>query len=753
MIHDIASGVVAHWRLSAVLVGIGTVLGFAGLMQLSFDVSPNAVFASENQTSRDLDQLYADFGHDDNDIVVVLEGDSLFRPDSLRGLRDLRDQLRLIDDVEGVSSVFDLRDRRSGVLMIPRFLREDVDVDVLRKRVTSHPIAVSQFVSQDGRMLVMLIRVAGESLPLSKLSQVVRDAENCTQDYEGRTGQRVLLAGHLAVRAETLVSLRESMVKGSILATMLSALVALVLFRGWLPVLICCLPPGLGVVWTLGAMGWAGQQIGALGTMIPTLVMVIGLTDSVHLLLEANRQLVAGKDRCKAISMMLRRIGPACLLTSVTTVIGFGSLVLSETYSVKQFGICAALGSSLALLADLMVLPLLLRFANASTLIKRHEATERQLSGSMDWISKFPVRHARPIALFGVVACVVLLIPAFRQSPDIIWTETLPSDSDATIALVRADEAMGGALRAYVVVEWPDGSGLIEDETLRVVGEIHQAILATDGLSAPFSILNVLASVPGGDRAARYRQLKRITDSGMARLVNEPKRMLVVSALVPNDGAAALGARVLELENTLQELQQRHPQYNVHVTGTVVAAARNMRSFIGDLGKSIAVASVVIFFVLTLAFRSLRMGLISIVPNAFPLLVTAAGLVVLGYPLQITSALTFSLCLGLAVDDTIHVMIRYRQLSLENQLDGEQVIVETIRHVGPALAITTAILVTGFGAMLVSPMPGIQMFALLSCMILLTAFVGDLLVLPAMLVVFGRSEEDSLGESVPANHP
>ncbi|MGI9471645.1 MAG: efflux RND transporter permease subunit [Rubripirellula sp.] len=741
MFQAVARGMVLRWKWSAAFVSLVTLLALAGFAQLSFDVSPNAVFTSENQTSRELDRLYADFGHDDNDIVVVLEGDDFFTVDKLNQLRELRDQLRAVPEVEGVASLFDLRDRRSGLLLVPRYLRETADSDSLRQSVAEHPIAANQFVSGDGRMLVFLIHVAGESLPLSKLSVVVADVEECAREFERQTGQRALLAGHLAIRAETLVSLRQSMVTGSLFATAISALVALILFRGWLPVLICCTPPVLGVVWTMGAMGWTGQQIGALGTVIPTLVMVIGLTDAVHLLLEANRQLSAGNDRPEAIYQMLRRIGPACLLTSVTTVIGFGSLTLSETYSVQQFGLCAALGSALALLSDLLVLPLLIRMANPGTLIKRHQSTERQLRGSMDWIAMFPTRYSRPIALIGIIGCLLLVVPAFRQSPDIIWTETLPADSDATIAINRADSVMGGALRAYVVIEWPQDVTLTDNETLRVAGEVHQAILNTEGMEAPFSVLNILASVPGKDRQTRYRQLKRITDSGMDRLVNESRRRLVVSALVPNDGAARLDRRVVQLERLLDGVVEDHPDFDVHVTGTVVAAARNMRSFIGDLGKSIAVASVIIFIVLTVAFRSLRMGLISIVPNAFPLLVTAAGLVLLSYPLQITSALTFSLCLGLAVDDTIHVMMRYRQLKDEGKLANTEIVAETIRHVGPALAITTAILVTGFGAMLVSPMPGIQMFALLSCIILLTAFVGDLLVLPAMLVVFGRKAD------------
>ncbi len=751
------------WKLITCLIIAGSVFAVVGLLKLSFDVSPNDVFLSDNTASQQLQQLYRDFGHEDNEIVIVLEGDSLFEPDGLEQLRLYRDQLVDLPKITRVGSIFDLRDRRTGLLLVPRYLHPDFDVAKLKTQITQHPIGKNQLVSQDGSMLVLVVRVAGQSLPLSVLSAAVADVQKVSQSYEATTGCKPLLAGHLVIRAETLESLRVSMVNGSLFATLVSACVALILFRGIWPVLICCAAPALGVLWTLGAMGWAGQQIGALGTVIPTLVMVIGLSDAVHLLLETRRQLAVGKTRDQAIMLMLSRTGPACLLTSLTTVIGFGSLLASQTQSVQQFGLCAALGSSFALLADLLVLPILIRHVSPRKLAGRNtsqndltkDCGELPISAWTGWIAYFALKHAKILAAFGIAVSIVLIIPAFRQEPDIIWTETLPRNSDATLALQRADEVMGGALRAHIIVQWPVQRQVSDAETLRVAGEVHQAVLQTEGISGPFSVLNVLETIPIKNLDARYRQARRLADEQLMRIVNEPKRRLVVSAQVPNEGAAVLETHLKPLETRLLEIEGRHPGYTIHVTGTVVAAARNMRSFIGDLGLSLAVASVLIFVVLTFAFRSLRLGLISIVPNALPLLVTAAGLVLWGYPLQITSALTFSLCLGLAVDDTIHVMMRYRQLiapgndpksvSSDQTVPGQEsddgwAIRETINQVGPALAITTAILVSGFGAMLISPMPGIQMFSLLGCIILVTAFVGDLLILPAILFVFARKK-------------
>ena len=742
------------WKLISCLVFAGTVLAFLGLWRLSFDVSPNDVFMSDNATSKQLEQLYEDFGHEDNEIVIVLEGDTLFDPDGLEKLRQYCDQLDQLPAIVSVSSLFDLRDRRTGLLVVPTYLHPDFDVEKLKTQVTKHPIGKNQLVSQDGSMLVVVARVAGKSLRLSTLSAAVSEVQEVSHKYESQTGNKPLLAGHLVIRAETLESLRSSMVSGSLFATLISALVALILFRGLWPVLICCAAPALGVLWTLGAMGWAGQQIGALGTVIPTLVMVIGLSDAVHLLLETRRQLVIGKTRDEAMMQMLCRTGPACLLTSLTTVIGFGSLLLSETQSVQQFGLCAALGSSFALLADLLVLPILIRYTSSQRIVGKYAQTESPVSAWTGWVARFPLNHAKPLAVFGIVISTVLLVPAFQQNPDIIWTETLPQHSDATKALQRADAVMGGALRAHIVIQWPETREVSHRETLRVTGEVHQAVLQTHGINGPFSVLNVMETIPIKNHEDRYRQTQRLAGTRMARLVNENSRRLVVTAQVPNDGAAKLEENLMPLESRIAEIEKRHPGYSIHVTGTVVAAARNMRNFIGNLGMSLAVASAIIFVVLTLAFRSLRLGLISVIPNALPLLVTAAGLVLLGYPLQITSALTFSLCLGLAVDDTIHVMMRYRQLVSERNIDhpqkGDKVgtvdvrdsawaIRETIHQVGPALAITTAILVSGFAAMLISPMPGIQMFSLLGCIILVTAFLGDLVILPAILFVFGEN--------------
>lgn len=437
---------------------------------------------------------------------------------------------------------------------------------------------------------------------------------------------------------------------------------------------------------------------------------------------------------------MLIRIGPACVLTSLTTMIGFGSLAFSLTDSVQTFGLWAALGTTLVMLADILVLPTIMQCVPRRFMI-RGQTKRYTFALWIDWIVAPTLRRPAIMTVCSVLLCGALIVPALAQHPDIIWTETIPDDSLSTVAMRRADDKLGGALVAYVVIDWPDDLEFPDRRITNVTAETQLILQNARDFDGPFSVLNVLAAAPGSSAAKRYQSFRRAPSEMRQRIINTAEHCLVVSARVPNDGAAALNERVRLIDAELDELGKRFPEFGFTVTGTVVAASRNMNTIILDLARSLAIAAVLIFFVFAIAFRSFKVGLLSVIPNALPLLVTAAGLKLLGFPLQITSAVTFSLCLGLAVDDTMHVLIRYRA-ARKFGCDAVTAIHKTIRDVGPALVVTTLILLAGFAAMMTSPMPGIRLFAGLSALTLVAALIGDLLIFPALLVFASSKTRD-----------
>ncbi len=308
----------------------------------------------------------------------------------------------------------------------------------------------------------------------------------------------------------------------------------------------------------------------------------------------------------------------------------------------------------------------------------------------------------------------------------------------------RPTTSIGGALAAYVMITWPEDESFPSQSILAAAAQTQAILRDSPEFNAEFSILNLLAVAPGQGIHEKYRIINQASTNKLDRVLRTKNRSLLVSARVPNDGAFALNQRLRFVERRLDDLADQFPGFEFTLTGTVVAASKNMNAIIVDLARSLAIAAALIFVVLTIAFRSLTIGCLSVIPNVLPLLVAASSLHLLGLPLQITAAVTFSLCLGLAVDDTIHVLMRFRAVQV-HEPNPLRAMEQALSQVGPALVVTTLILLGGFVALSTSPLPSIRLFSILSAAILVAALVGDLVLFPAMLV-FGTRKPKQPGE-------
>ncbi len=501
--------VTAHPKACALVAVVLTLVLGAGLPRLGFDVRPNATITSDNQASRDLEVLTSRFGADDNDVVVMVEGRGLLEWENLQALRQLRDQIREIPEVETVASLFDLRKRGSSLApVIPKYATDDFAADRLQAELMRHPVAANQLISDDGEMLVMWVRIAGGALPVSTIASVVDSTFQYARQYEQASGAKVWLAGHPAVRADVLVLLRRAMFISCSAAAVASFFVALMLFRAVVPVLVVVAAPTIGSIWAFGLLAWCGVPVGGLMTALPNLIFVIGLTDAVHLLLDGQRHLRAGRTRPHAVYRMLIRVGPACFLTALTTMIGFGSLTISRSESVQNFGFWAALGTTLVVIADVLVLPTIMHWVPTRHLI----AGRAEQAGLTAWLDRLiapTLRYPRLTTALAIVLCLLMIGPALSQSPDIIWTESIPDDSSSTMAMRRADEKFGGGLLAYVMITWPEDLVFPDKAITRATSRTQRILADKPEYEAPFSILNVLAGVQGSSLDDRYRSFRR----------------------------------------------------------------------------------------------------------------------------------------------------------------------------------------------------------------------------------------------------
>jgi predicted RND superfamily exporter protein len=270
-----------------------------------------------------------------------------------------------------------------------------------------------------------------------------------------------------------------------------------------------------------------------------------------------------------------------------------------------------------------------------------------------------------------------------------------------------------------------------------VLRRVHSLADDSAALNTPASLLTVLESItrPGDDPRGQLRHLERMPDETLSRFLRVDQRRAAVALHSPDIGAARLAPDFERADQQLAQIEMEYPGYRLHLTGTMVVAARNVYQMIGDLARSLTLAGVIIFGMMAVLFRSLLLAALSIVPNVFPQAITASLLVWFDEPLRMTSVLTFSLCLGLSVDDTVHFLMRFRRERAAG-LKLRAAILRSFDTVGGVMVTTSLVLIGGFLAMTVSRMPGVRTFAVLSTVTLLAAIVGDLVMLPALLLTF-----------------
>ncbi|MEM8678642.1 MAG: MMPL family transporter [Planctomycetota bacterium] len=713
-----------------------TAFAVVGMTRLGIEGDNRSMFRSHTTAFADYEQLRESFGTHENDLIVLIESDDIFDEGTLAAIHMIHSEADELEDVEDAMSIFTMRKSRRIGRYIPPILHPELTqdkIDRVRDQVLQHPLAKGQLICESGKTSIIVLKLASEDPRL--VSRVTGRVEDIIHRANPPETTRVTLTGFPKLRLEVIKAVQRDFLYLGGVAIGLSALVAIVLFRQWTAILIVCIAPLAGVIWTLGLMGWVGEPLNILNAIVPTIVLVIGFTDSVHLMFQVRRDRDEGLAPIRASLFALRRVGPACVLASVTTAIGFASLAIAEDQLLQRFGVTCAVGALLAMTAVLTLVPVITSTRLGLRCVTRDAQvawpwTGRLAESVIDRILAAPL----PTAAFGIVLTAVLLLFASQLKPDFHFTKSLPPNNAAFLGLQRCDDSIDGITPINVLIQVPEDEKLSDPQVYEVLASVHAAIEEQEGVSYPISLLSMLQSLPGRSPApaSRLRELVYLPKSQRAKFLNTSDRSLRVMACVKDLGAAELLPICESLKGRLATIAYEHPGYEMKVSGMSVVSAYRVRQMITDLIYSLTTAAVLILVLLTLAFRSFWLGLVSVIPNAIPLVATAAILSLAGEPLRYASVVCFCISLGLAVDDTIHFLWRYRRQSRE-LTDRVAAIRKTFLLMAPALVTTTVLLLIGFGAAIFSPVPTLRVFGGTACLAILWALAGDLVVLPALL--------------------
>jgi hypothetical protein len=732
-----------HPAAAGALMVVLLAVAALGLTRLRIDFSSTSFYGGDHEAVRVLEDFRTRWGPDDDVVMVIVEaeaGDLLTR-DRLATIERLAGQLSALPDVRAVTSVASQRVVLPGTRLddaVP--LRDLPPIDpagpFTRDELLSGLPFVPLLLSPDGRLSAIVVRLGFSSDDLARVVPAVDGIANVMESFDGPPGLRLLMAGVPAVRASFITLTLRDQARLVPLSLGLMGVALFWVFRQFHGVLLPGAAALIPLVLLLGTMGWTGEPIGLLNQAYFTLIPVLAVADAVHLLSRYHEERVRLPPRA-AMLEAVDHAGLACTFTTATTMAAFASLAIGGTPMLRAFGLYAAAGMLVAWAAAFVLVPLALRIVPGRAPV---DAPRRWLAR----VASIAVQHPLAIVLTAIVIGAVMLVEARAVVVDNRLSSLLEAEHPVRMAGALLDRSLGGTFSLEVELVGPDdaflqpgsiGATAAFEDWATSQGGVRTVIGPGRSLEAMSAATGTLLDSPANIRAVVDRLSVFVDPADVLGPAYDRAR---VSIRVAEPGGRAFQAMAATV---LAEATATFEPFGITpvVTGTTLVAYAGVNRLAHNLRLSLLSTFAVVSVVFLMLFRSLRIMLVALAPNVLPFVAGYGALGVLGVDLDPLSGVILAFGLGIAVDDTIHVLSRIREQVRAGD-DERAAIGEALRHSGRAVTITSVVIAAGLGLNVLSSFPPLQLLGILGAFVMLTALACDLLLLPALLVLVGGAE-------------
>jgi hypothetical protein len=761
------------------LVGILLVLGLTGGLgyfaaQVRPDYSIELLFPTFDRSRREYEHFKRLFPFEDAHALVVVEAADLFTPAGIRRVAALEESLARIPGVletQGLTTVRDLVEAGETIKMERLFPKADLPPEEIARRratATTDPLFAWTLAHPDGHATTIRVTLTKEQAGKDALrTEFMLRARKVLAEHDasaraaGAT-QRLTLNGLPVIRSEFTEMINLDLGRLFPVALLLILVLLWVAFRSVGEVLAALLTIIFSAVWSAGVMGLAGVPLHVLTQITPIIVMIISISDTVHLVDHARECRAAGQDRRRAIVAALADGAVPCLLTEITIAGGFLSLIANDMVAIQQFGLVTAAGVLLAWVANVTVLPLALSFVGlkAAPVTASAPATTRALARFIAGIENVVVRRPGRVVLVTLLITVGAVAIATRVGREYYSYDDLRPRSQLARNLRYVEKVHGGVVPMAIHVEVKDpaarkADAMLEPAALALLdrltqkteaelpGEVRNAASLSKYLRKAHRLLagaEIARESPlPKSRALAVQELLAIDDPAALRnLVSFDRSAASIYVMMPDHGSSR-ATKVIARLNRVYAAEAASTPYQVTLTGIYGIADGIYRSMVGGFLLSLGIAVLVSFGVFCLVLRSWRLGLLALVPNVLPLVLTLGLMSLLRIDVKPTTVLIFSITLVIADDDTIQYLSRFRARFMELLAAGDPdphrgAALGVLRQTGLPMLVTTVAVTLGFLTLMLSEFLALANLGLLIGVSLLTAVFADLFLSPLMII-------------------
>lgn len=721
-----------------------------GMKSLKMVVGPEVWFEKDAPILKELDEFSRTFGNDETVVIALhTEKGDVFTPKTIKAVQKLTDELYEVEDVirvESISNYNHIDAVEDEIIIVPLFDDEaqytQPQLDQKRNTVKKTDELMGKMISKDLKTTLIFTHMKPYFKGHPNHTVIHQQVEKLKDKYQSED-YRILISGSVPVAA---IGKKISMADISLYSPLFLLMVILLLyfyFRSLGGVVIPLIVISLTLMTTFGIMGHMNLKFNMLTFITPLALMAIAIADSIHFISAFYRSRMK-EDKEEALKHSFGKNFYPTLVTSLTTAFGFFSLATVELIPIRTLGLVSGMGTLIAWVISILVVIPLLSYMDS----KGRNSHSLQLSKeSISTIVDFIFENKYKVLSGFTITILLAVLMSSRTQVNFNFFKSLKEDVSVSQANDFLLKELGGVGGPEIVIDSGKDNGAKDPAFLMKVDQFSKWILDRKEVNSVGSVTDVVKKmnkiINGNQESFKIIPAKKETvaellflytmglpeGTNINHLISLNQRKLRMSVLWNIQDAVESKIHMNEIKSYADSIG-----LNIFISGKIKLYQKINDTIVSSLVKSMAIALFAITLFISLILRSIKMGLFSLIPNMIPLIYGGASLYLLGNYIDSGVVVVLSVCLGIAVDDTIHFLTHFIQGKKDN-LPLKQNIKEIFHGTGNALIITTVILFFGFGLFGFSNYIPNSNFGILSSIILSSALILDLFLLPTLIII------------------
>lgn len=753
----------------SVVVGlIFIMLFFARKVEMSYELAQ--MLPKSDSTYEQYIDFKKKFGEDGTVMIVGITDPHFFRLDHFQKWYELNLKIKKLSGVEEVVSPTrvinliknDSTKKYSFVKVVSKYPQNQAEVDSIKEQLSSLKFYKGLIFNEEKNLYMMAITLDKKRLNDKSRVFLVDSIDQYINQFTTKFNVETHISGLPFIRTAQTEKIKKELYLFVILSLIISFFVLLGLFRSFRSVMASLIVVGISVIFTLGLMGIFHFKITILTGIVPSLLIIIGIENCIFLLNRYLSEYSAHKNKVKALSRIIQRIGTATFLTNLTTAVGFATFIFSPTNILKEFGIIASINIMIEFALSITLIPIILSFMPEPKEKHTKHLASKKANFILVGIEKIIINHKKWLIISFSIILAIGIWGMTKMHTSGKMVDDLKNSDPILQDLNYFESNIGGIMPFEIMIDTKKKNGVMQLKNIQKMSKLQDYINEKYTIfSKPLSIVELVKfakqayyngnpdkySLPINEEAGfilSYMPGKSDVNDSVAKknplhaFIDSVKQITRISYQMADVGLKDMKLLKADIQPLVDSLFPKD-KYTVQLTGNAVVYTKGTEYLINNLLQSVLLAIFIISLIMGMLFSSFRMIVISIIPNLIPLVVVAGIMGFANIQIKPSTIIVFSIALGIAVDNAIHFLTRYRHELRISNYNVKAAVLGALHGNGISMLSSLLVLVLGFSIFIFSDFGGTQAMGILITLTLVFSLFCNILLLPMLIYSFSGS--------------